>query len=95
MKRRIRSIDYSRKFDKRLKKVPVAIRRAFRNRLALFLEDPTHAQLRNHVLTGRWKGHRSINVTGDWRAIFSEKQHHDGSITILFVDLGTHSQLYR
>lgn len=95
MRKKIRSIDYSREFDKHLKKASVAIRRAFRNRLALFLDDHLHVQLRNHALTGHWKGYRSINVTGDWRAIFSEKQHHDGSITILFVDLGTHSQLYR
>lgn len=28
--------------------------------------------LNNHSLTGKWRGYRSINITGDWRAIFVE-----------------------
>jgi len=45
--------------------------------------------LDNHSLQGTWLGHRSINVTGDFRAIFKETQ--DAAI---FVDIDTHHNLY-
>jgi len=82
---------FSRTFVKQLKKAPPKIRTAFRRRLEIFLDDPFHPVLHNHALTGRLKGYRSINVTGDWRAIFRVLD--DGSV--YFDTLGTHSQLYR
>jgi mRNA-degrading endonuclease YafQ of YafQ-DinJ toxin-antitoxin module len=39
-------------------------------------------------------GYRSINVTGDWRALYSEQQQ-NGKEIIVFEMLGTHSQLYQ
>jgi len=42
-------------------------------------------------LVGELRGYRSINITGDWRAIFMEI---DGGKIIYFVAIGTHSQLY-
>lgn len=93
MKRIIEKIDYSSRFEKQLSKAPLNIKRAWRRRLALFLENFHHPQLRNHLLTGQYQGYRSINITGDWRAIYSET----GSAnkrTIIFHALGTHSQLY-
>ena len=83
-------IDYSRKFNKNLIKAPLKIKIAFRNRREIFNQDPLNPQLNNHPLTGKYKGLRSINVTGDWRAIYSER---DG--IIIFEALGTHSQLYK
>lgn len=47
--------------------------------------------LRNHSLSGKYKGCRSINVSGDWRAIFRE---YKGGAVIYFEMLGTHSELY-
>jgi mRNA-degrading endonuclease YafQ of YafQ-DinJ toxin-antitoxin module len=58
-------IDYSRTFDKQLKKAPHEIKTAFRKRFALFLVNPFHSQLRNHALKGEDTGFRSINITGD------------------------------
>ncbi len=80
---------YSRRFMKTFKKCPVTIQIAFRNRLALFLKNPFHDLLNNHALSGHLQGLRSINITGDWRAMF--EQSHD---SVCFVDFGTHSQLY-
>lgn len=85
-----RIIDYSRKFQKQLKKAPLEIKIAFQKRRELFNQDPFHPQLNNHLLTGKFKGFRSINVTGDWRAVYSEYGN-----TIVFEVLGTHSQLYK
>lgn len=86
-------INYSRKFDKQLRKAPLEIKIAFRNRLSLFLENPQHSQLNNHKLTGKYLSYRSINITGDWRAIYSEIENRENEI--VFEAIGTHSQLYK
>lgn len=83
-------IDFTNKFNKQLKKSPDKIKKAFQERLAMFIENKYNQTLNNHQLKGEHKKYRSINVTGDWRAWFIE----DGNI--LFFDvLGTHSQLYK
>lgn len=84
-----RKVNYSKQFNKNLVKAPLKIQKAFRHRRTLFEVDPFHPLLKNHPLAGDYASHRSINVTGDWRAVYREE---DGSI--LFTDLGTHSQLY-
>ncbi len=90
MKQKSISVDFSNKFKKQLQKAPVEIKRAFSKRLDLFNEDIYDSQLRNHQLSGNYRRYRSINITGDWRAIYSQK-----GMTILFELLGTHSQLYK
>lgn len=86
----VKRVDYSKHFQKQLKKVPLEIRIAFKKRRQLFFEDQFHPQLNNHQLSGNYKGFRSINITGDWRAIYSEQGN-----TIIFELLGTQSQLYK
>ena len=76
---------------KQYDRAPGKIRLAFDGRLKTFLQHPHHPVLNNHALSGRLKGYRSINITGDWRAIYSEQE---GAVAIFEV-LGTHSQLYR
>ena len=88
---KIRRIDYSNKFIKDLKKAPQKIKISFRGRLETYLSDKFHPLLNNHSLKGRYEKYRSINVTGDWRAIFREI---DGGSVVYFDRLGTHSQLY-
>ena len=90
MKKSSKRIDYSRSFDKQLKKAPLPIKVIFRKRFELFLSNPFNPQLNNHLLTGNYKGYRSINITGDWRALYSEDEN-----SIIFELLGTHSQLYK
>ncbi len=89
---KVKRIDFSKRFEKDLKKAPVKIRKAFRGRIEIYLTDKFNPILNNHALTGRLEGYRSINVTGDWRAIFRELE--SGEI-VYFDFLGTHSQLYR
>ena len=88
-------IDYAKKFLKQLKKAPLEIKIAFRKRLEFFLENPFHPILDSHGLTGQYSGFRSINVTGDWRAIFSEQKDEAGGKIVTFAVFGTHSQLYK
>lgn len=88
-------IDYSRGFLKQLKKATLEIKISFRNRLKLFLTDPLNPLLNNHKLTGQFSGCRSINVTGDWRAIYKEQLLPNEENTVIFLMLGTHSELYK
>ncbi|MCA9365597.1 type II toxin-antitoxin system mRNA interferase toxin, RelE/StbE family [Candidatus Kaiserbacteria bacterium] len=46
--------------------------------------------LRNHSLSGKWKGHFSINVTGDTRAIYFVIE----DDVVRFVAIGSCSELY-
>jgi len=80
------------KFHKNYHKSPRKIQTAFKNHLNIFLKDKFHPLLNNHALTGRYKGNRSINITGDWRAMFRELK---GGKVIYFDVIGTHSQLYK
>lgn len=95
MKKNLKRINFSGKFDKQLKKSPLEIKLAFRRRLQLLINNPFDGQLNNHSLRGRLKGYRSINITGDWRAIYSEYRDDDNRKVIIFEMLGTHSQLYK
>ena len=63
----------------------------FKTRLEMFINDQYNSILNNHPLIGELGNQRSININGDWRAIFEEVD--DGQI-IYFVAIGTHSQLY-
>lgn len=47
------------------------------------------------ALTGKLAPYRSINITGDWRALYSEDVDDEGNKTFIFEALGAHSQLYR
>jgi len=79
---------FSREFSKQYDKAPQKIRRAFETRLVLFLKDEKHPLLNTHTLLGRYKNHESINITGDWRAVYSER---DAGKVAYFVALGKHS----
>jgi len=88
-------INYSKSFDRELKKAPLKIKIAFRKRLKLFLQNEYNPTLNNHSLLGKLLGFRSINITGDWRAIYSKEIRRKGEKIIIFEVLGTHSQLYK
>lgn len=60
-------------------------------RITLFSKDPLNSVLRNHALNTPYKGSYSINITGDYRAIY----HLVDDQTAMFTHIGTHSQLYR
>lgn len=88
-------IDLSKRFDKQLRQAPVKIKQSFKNRFIIFLNNPFNPLLNNHALTGKLSGRRSINITGDWRGIYSQYIDKNGTKVIVFEMLGTHSQIYR
>jgi addiction module RelE/StbE family toxin len=84
-------VEYSKKFEKQLRKAPKKIKIQFRKKLAIFILDKDDVRLNNHRLKGRFGIFRSINVTGDWRVIFREL---NGGKLVKFYLISTHSQLY-
>lgn len=89
------SIRYSRKFVKQYEKTDAKIRKAFEKRLKIFLKNPLSPQRRNHPLKGVLSGYRSINITGDCRALYSEIKDGEDEATVIFEAIGRHSQLYK
>lgn len=87
-------IKFTKEFHKQYKKSDAKIKKRFAARLELFKKNILDPQLRNHPLKGKYQGFRSIDVTGDWRAIYREEKLPTGNI-FWFSALGTHSQLYR
>lgn len=77
-------------FKKAYLKLPERIKKSVESRLMLFSKDSFEGSLNNHLLLGKYKGYRSINITGDYRAIYRER----GEDEVIFVKLGTHSELY-
>ncbi len=86
-------IEFTNRFNRQRKACPLAIKVAFREALELFLEDSNHPQLRNHRLRKTLSPYRSIDVTGDVRAIFKVTQI-NGQKNITFHKIGTHKQQY-
>lgn len=84
------NVRFHQKFVKSYQKRPPKIQQATDKRLRLFAENPFSPILENHQLTGKFTGYRSINITGDFRAIYKEISNAE----VIFVLLGTHSKLY-
>lgn len=84
-------ISFSKTFGKQYKKTPYKIQQAFDKRFKIFVKNPFNPILNNHSLKGIFKGHRSINVTGDWKALYLQPS----KDIVIFEALGTHNQLYK
>ena len=71
-------------------KQPRKIQDKFGERLELLIENKTNPVLNTHALSGEWQSCKSINITGDIRAVYEEvsKDH------IEFIAIGSHSELY-
>ena len=76
-------------FRKKFKKIPPKIQERFYERLELFVQDKFNRVLNNHSVDRAYLNCRSINVSGDYRAIFE-----DQGENVVFITIGTHSELY-
>ena len=84
-------IFYTPAYRKRYKKLDQRSKGAIDRAIRVFVEKPNAPELRNHALKGDYFGHRSIDAGFDLRIIFREE---DGYTIVVFVDVGSHSQLY-
>ncbi|MSU75562.1 MAG: hypothetical protein EXS55_03555 [Candidatus Magasanikbacteria bacterium] len=80
---------FHKSFKKKFKRLPPKIQAQFYTRLDLFLRDPFNAVLHNHSIDKAFPDCRSINITGDYRAIFQSQ----GELAA-FITIGTHAELY-
>lgn len=80
---------FHKNFDKKYKKLKHSEKDKFQERLKLFLMDEFNPILNNHPLKGKYVGYRSLNVTGDLRAIYKKVLE-----TIIFATIDSHSNLY-
>ncbi len=83
-------IDFHNHFKKRYKKFPIKLKDKCNERLIIFQNNPFAPELNNHILHGKYSGCRSINITGDLRAIYEVKEN-----GVRFVNIDTHSNLYK
>ncbi len=84
------NIVFHRNFRKQYEKIPVKICRQFNERLWIFVKNPFDPILNNHPLTGDRADEWSINITGDWRAVYLRA----GNDVVTFIEMGTHGALY-
>lgn len=79
----------SRQFDKNFSKLPKKTKEKSVLQFEIFLSDPMDPVLNNHKLHGKWSKYRSINMTGDIRAVYVMEDE-----VARFIDIGSHSNLY-
>ncbi len=84
---------YDSEFILQLKETDVRIQKNFREKIAIFQNNPKDPLLDNHSLKREYVGYRSINITADYRAIFKQIPK-DEDIIYYFFLIGTHEQLY-
>ncbi len=85
-------IHYHKDFEKRFRKLTPNIKSKVLKAIEKFISHPNHPTLRNHPLTGGLRGRRAFSVTGDIRIIFRE---YDNYTVVIFLDVGTHNQVYK
>jgi addiction module RelE/StbE family toxin len=85
-------LKFDKKFLKHFDKLPVKTQDKVNDAIEMFRENPRARALRNHRLTGQMKNIWSISAGGDIRIHY--KKYSGGEIVIIFVDVGSHSQLY-
>jgi addiction module RelE/StbE family toxin len=83
------TIRFNKAFKKNFKKLTQSQKRQFYIRLQIFKNDKSNFLLKNHGLNHPYEGCRSINITGDIRAIYTEVKD-----IYWFIDIGSHSDLY-
>jgi addiction module RelE/StbE family toxin len=81
---------YSKKFQRSYKKLSRKLQEQVKQRRNLFLEDPFSPILNNHLLHDPYAGCRSINITGDYRAIY----YYENLDIVRFIAVGTHHELF-
>lgn len=87
------TVAYGSAFLKKFKKVDVRIQKSFKERILLFSKNPNDPILNNHLLRDEYEGYNSIDITSDYRALYTEKKTKEDTVAY-FTILGTHDELY-
>ncbi len=84
-------IRFHKNFDKQYKKLTKQQQEKTRESLEVFLSNPLDPILNNHPLKGKYTDYRSINITGNIRAIYKFITEDE----CVFVAVDNHSNLYK
>lgn len=84
-------IQFHKTFTKHFLKLDKKIQQKVKATINLFEQEPFHPKLHNHALHGDLFPQRALSVTADVRLIFLESEQYT---LIIFIDVGTHAQLY-
>jgi addiction module RelE/StbE family toxin len=80
---------FARAYKKQIKN-QTAIQKLFTEKVALFLQDPYHPQLRTHKLKGILKDFYSFSIDYDLRVIFYFASENE----VIFENIGSHDEVY-
>jgi addiction module RelE/StbE family toxin len=89
MKQIKRDKTFEKHFKQRIRPNDKLVRR-FKERLQLFMNGELGYPINDHALHGKLEGKRAFWVAGDLRIIYIETANF-----IIFLDIGSHSQVYR
>ncbi len=78
-------------FKKKYQDLQIKERSKVSERLKIFRRNPFNPILNNYPLRGKYNDYRSINITGDLRAIYKRIDDNE----VRFITIGSHSGLYR
>ena len=78
-------------FMKRYQKLKKSDQGKVDHALKLFEQNPHDSQLKNHVLTGKLTGKRSIAAGFDLRIVFEMEENY---MVVTMLGVGTHNQVY-
>lgn len=78
-------------FIKKYKKLRTSDQGRFRERLKIFQKNPFDRMLDNQGFKGKYAGYRSINISGDRRALYKLKE----PDIYVFMTIAIHSELYK
>lgn len=81
---------FHKNFKKTFKKLRKKEQKKIKEHLVIFMKNQFNPLLNNHSLQGKYKGYRSINITGDLRAIYKFLEKDE----CIFIVIDNHSNLY-
>ena len=84
-------VRFHKNFEKQYRRLRKNEKNKVQKRLEIFLDNPFDVILNNHALKGKYTDYRSINITGDLRAIYKYINDEE----CIFVVLDIHSNLYK
>ena len=84
-------IVFHKNFEKKYLKLSQPLKLKVKKAIVLFEQDHYNIVLKNHALSGKYTGYRSINVAGDVRIIYKLLYNN----AVLFSEIGSHSALYK
>lgn len=86
------SNQYIKSYKKRIRG-NIKLESRVKKRVQSFILNRESIELRDHALIGRMKGLRSFSVAGDLRIIYKVDPK-DNLIVFIFLDIGSHNQVY-